>query len=266
MAIIFDGKAFARKREQELIKKVARLTKKPLMATILVGNNPASKLYVNLKQKAAERVGAEMDVYEYPEDITEEELIFKINKLSKDKTLSGIMLQLPLPENLKNKTEHILAHIPPSKDVDGLRENSPFIPATAKAVLTIFDEAKRKVQIDPDSYVVVVGAKGTVGRSLVSELTKLGYEVGAVDKETNNASLIKETTSAKILISATGMPNIITKKHIKKGAVVIDVGSPKGDVDFDEVKNIVSFITPVPGGVGPVTVISLLENLVETTS
>jgi len=263
MAIIFDGKAFAHKKEDELYHKIEKLGVKPVIATILVGEDPASRLYVSLKQKAAERVGAEMDIYEYPENITEEELIFKINELSRDKTLTGIMLQLPLPGNLRNKTSHILAHIPFNKDVDGLRENSPFIPATTKAVLAILGEAEKKIKIGPDSYVVVLGAKGMAGRSLVAELTKLGYEVGALDKEIEANNLIKETTSAKILISATGMPNIITREYVKKGAVVIDVGSPKGDVNFSEVKDKVAFITPVPGGVGPVTVISLLENLAE---
>jgi methylenetetrahydrofolate dehydrogenase (NADP+)/methenyltetrahydrofolate cyclohydrolase len=263
MAIIFDGKAYARKQEDLLYHKIGKLSKKPSMAAILVGGDPASKLYVSLKQKAAERVGIEMDVYEFPTHISKSELIRKINHLNSDQTLDGIMIQLPLPGSLKKETDHIINHISPEKDVDGLRENSKFIPATVKAVLSILDDAKKKVHISPDAYTVVVGADGQVGRGIVEELSRLDYEVGAFDVETSEKDLIRETRAARVIISATGTADLITKDHIKKGAVVIDVGSPKGDVDFPQVKEVASFITPVPGGVGPVTVVSLLVNLVE---
>ena len=160
---------------------------------------------------------------------------------------------MPLPEGLKNKTHDIIHHIPAGRDIDGLRDNSPFVPATTRAVLSILGESKKHVAISPDDYVVVIGAKGMVGGSLVSELTKFGYEVGTE---------LSEAKNAKIIISATGSPGIIKAEHVKKGAVVIDVGSPHGDVVHD-VHEKAGFVTPVPGGVGPVTVVSLLENLVE---
>lgn len=262
---IFNGRAYARKKEDELYHEIGKLSKRPVIATIIVGDDPASKLYVNLKKKAALRIGAEMDVHEYPASISKDDLIKKINLLNNDKTLDGIMIQLPLPKSLKKYTDEVIDVILPEKDVDGLRENSPFTAATVRAVLSILNEAKKKAKITPDSYTVVVGAKGEVGSRLVEKLTGLGYEVGALDADVSKKNLIKETRSAKVIISATGKPDIITKDHVKKGVVIIDVGSPKGDVDFPEVKELASFITPVPGGVGPVTVVSLLENLVEAT-
>jgi methylenetetrahydrofolate dehydrogenase (NADP+)/methenyltetrahydrofolate cyclohydrolase len=196
-----------------------------------------------------------MDVYEFPATITHDELVARINHLNRDKTIHGMMIQLPLPGKLREKTEDILQHIPASRDVDGLRESSPFVPATARAVLSILDEAKKHVKVGPDDYVVVVGANGMVGKSVVSELTKAGFEVG---------SELSEAKNAKVLISATGSPGIIGPEHVKKGAIVIDVGSPRGDVAHKVYKK-AGFITPVPGGVGPVTVVSLLENLVEAS-
>lgn len=263
---VFDGKAYARKKEDELFHKIEKLSKRPTMATIIVGVDPASKLYVRLKKEAAERIGAQMDVYEFPKEISREELLLRINHLNSDKTLDGIMIQLPLPDHLKDETEHIVHHISKEKDVDGLRDDSPFMPATVRAVISILDEAKKKINIAEDAYVVVVGAKGEVGSKLVEVLSRSDYEVGGLTRDIDEETFMKETLSARVIISATGSPGIITKDHIREGTIVIDVGSPKGDVEFSEVKTKAGFITPVPGGVGPVTVLSLLENLVESTS
>ena len=265
-ATVFNGRKLAKSKEDQLVHKIAKLQKKPVIATIMVGYNLASRLYVNLKQKAALRIGAEMDLYEYSVNVSHDVLVSKINSLNKDKTVDGIMIQLPLPGVLANKTGDILNHIAPSKDVDGLRENSPFDSATTRAVIAILDEAKKHVTISPDSYIVVVGAKGEIGSRIISKLTGLGHEVGALDIDTDKDTFIKETKSAKILISATGKNNLITGQHVKNGAVVIDVGSPKGDVLFNEVVDKASFLTPVPGGVGPMTVVSLMENLVDAAS
>lgn len=264
MAIIFDGRAYARKKEDELYHKILKLKVSPVMASILVGEDPASKLYVRLKKEAAARVGAQMDIYEFPADISPESLVREINRLNRDKTIKGIMIQLPLPGELEPKTAHIISHITPSKDVDGLREASPFMPATVRAVVSILGEAGKSVKISPDAAVTVVGARGEVGSKLVDVLTKTGYEVVGLIRGLPDHEFKKETLSAKVLISATGSPEIITKDHVSKGAVVIDVGSPKGDVTHD-VHEVAGFVTPVPGGVGPVTVVSLLENLVEAS-
>lgn len=264
--IVFDGKAFARVLEDELYHKIEKLSTRPTMATIIVGEDPASRLYVRLKREAAERVGAQMDVYELPAGISREDLIARINHLNKDNTIHGIMIQLPLPGHLDDEADHIIHHISKEKDVDGLREDSPFMPATVRAVISILDEAKKKIDIAPDAYIAVVGAKGEVGSKLVEVLSRSDYEVGGLMRGMDEETFKKETTSAKVIISATGNAGIIRGEHVSEGAIVVDVGSPKGDVLFDEVKNKASFITPVPGGVGPVTVVSLLENLVETVT
>lgn len=262
MTKIFDGRDYARHVEDELFHKIAKSGIKPVMATILVGSDPASKLYVGLKQKAAVRVGAEMDIYEYPESISKEELIAKIKGLVDDKTIKGIMVQLPLPKNLRVFTSEIINTIPKDLDVDGLREDSPFVPATARAVLSILGEARKHKRLGADSFVVVVGAKGFIGSQISRALSDSGFEVGEVTRKMAPELFSRETKSADVLISVTGQPGLIGAEHVKKGAVVIDVGSPKGDVKFDEVSGVASFITPVPGGVGPVTVISLLQNLI----
>lgn len=260
--IVFDGKAFARKIEDELYHKIEKLARRPVMATIIVGDDPASRLYVRLKKEAASRIGAQMDVYEYPENITKEDLIARMNRLNKDETLSGMMIQLPLPAHLKNDTMDIINHIPKHRDVDGLREDSPFMSATVCAVISILDVAKKKLGIAPDAYVAVVGAKGEVGRKLVEVLSRSDFEVGGLTRDMDKDMFKKETLSAKVIISATGQPGIIGGEHVAKGAVVIDVGSPKGDINYEEVRSKASFITPVPGGVGPVTIACLLKNLV----
>jgi len=260
---IFDGKAFARRKEDELYHKIVKLGKRPVIASILVGEEPASRLYVNLKRAAADRVGAEMDVYEFSSSISYNQLIKRISLLNEDKTVTGIMVQLPLPERLKGRTNEILSHIDFKKDVDGLRKNSPFMPAVVRAVIAILNEAKKKVKVNSNARIVVVGAKGAVGEKLVEVLTKEGYKVRGLSRGLSLEKFKKETLAADVLISATGQHGIIKGEHVSKGVVVIDVGSPKGDVDFAQVCQKASFITPVPGGVGPVTVVSLLENLLD---
>jgi methylenetetrahydrofolate dehydrogenase (NADP+) / methenyltetrahydrofolate cyclohydrolase len=248
MAIIFDGRAFTAKKEEELKKKVTDLKSKgitPHLASILVGNDPASTLYVGLKKKAAERIGAELSVYRLSEKTNPSEILQLIELLNNDKNVNGIMIQLPLPDAFLADKARIINLIDPKKDVDGLREDSKFLHPTSKAVMQIIGESKTK-----SKKICVVGGGGMVGSSLVKHLYKEGYEQKL------------DTLEADIVVSATGEPNIIKADSIKKGTVVIDVGSPKGDVDFSEVSKKADFITPVPGGVGPVTISALLENLI----
>ena len=243
MAIIFDGRTFAAKKEEELKEKVSTLRQRgivPRLASILVGDDPASKLYVGLKKKAAERVGIEVEVI----DSTDE-----IERLNKDEGVKGIMIQMPLPDGLEDRTESIINSINPDKDVDGLRSDSKFLHPTSKAVIDILKEAEGQLKVKPKSA-CVVGGRGMVGAPLVKELKRLGYE------------LTEKREEADILVSCTGTPNLIEPDMVKKGAIVIDVGSPKGDVEFEDVSKKASFITPVPGGVGPVTISCLLENLI----
>lgn len=263
MTIIFDGKAFAAKKEKEIKKAVIKLKQRgvyPKLASILIGNNPASKLYVGLKKKAAERVGAELDIYFLPEKSPVEVILALIDSLNTDKTVSGIMVQLPLPGLVESKREEIINRIDSEKDVDGLRNDSKFLHPTSKAVIQILDKAKDELEIEVKK-VCVVGSTGMVGAPLVKELKKERYEVVGCNQQTKD--LKKETLKADVLISTTGVQSLIKGEMVKEEAIVIDVGSPKGDVDFDEVSKRSAFITPVPGGVGPVTITCLLENLVQ---
>lgn len=261
MTTIFDGREFARKKEQKLKREISALKKRgvtPRLVSILVGNDPASTLYVSLKKKAAERIGCEMKIEKFSSVKSVNQLIQLIKKLNKDKKVHGIMVQLPLPKEIVNYKLSIVNSIALEKDVDGLRENSPFVPAAVRAVLQILDESRVKKLANPRT--VVVGASGMVGRPLMKELKIKNYELRGYDIKTKN--LGAKTLKADILISATGVPELIKGDMVKNGAVVIDVGSPVGDVRSNEVVEKASFITPVPGGVGPVTISCLLENLV----
>lgn len=256
--IIFNGKEFARKKELQLKKEVNKLKKQgitPKLVSVLVGDNPASTMYVSLKKKAAERIGDILDVRNWKQDAGYGNLIEEIKKLNKDKSIHGIMVQLPLPADLKVHTKEVVEAIDPKKDVDGLRDDSPFLHATAKAIVQIIKVANA----DVSKKVCVIGAHGMVGRPLVKELKREGYEVSECHSTTKD--LKDRTLAADILVSATGQNNLIKVDMVKDGAIVIDVGSPKGDIDFESVSKRAAFITPVPGGVGPVTIVSLLDNL-----
>lgn len=261
MATIFDGRLFAAEKEVSLGLKVLGLKARgvyPKLASILVGNNPASELYVNLKKKAAERIGAEVDIYFISEKTKLDEIILLIDTLNTDEDVHGIMVQLPLPKPISQFKDQIIEAIDPKKDVDGLRSNSQFLHPTSKAVVDILKFAEKGLEVSPKT-VCVVGATGMVGTPLVKELRIEGYEVVECDSKT--ADLKEKTLKGEVLISTTGIPDLINKDMVKKDAIVIDVGSPKGDVE-EGVEKKASFMTPVPGGVGPVTISALLENLI----
>lgn len=264
--IIFDGKKLANEKEKVLQEQVKKLVSKlgfaPKLVAILVGDNPASQIYLRLKGEAARRVGVDFEKKEFPENVDPQEVLSGIKRANQDDRVWGIMVQLPLPKELG-----ILEAISPTKDVDCLTAENfgllamgkpKFLPATVRAVLTIIQNSKSKVK---SSNVVVIGRSNIVGRPLALALTNLGATVTVCHSKTKN--LADFTRRAEILISATGIPGLIKKEMVKKGAIVIDVGSPKGDIDFTEVKKAASFITPVPGGVGPLTVVSLFENLLQ---
>jgi len=264
MATIFDGRRFAAEKEISLQNRVLGLKARgvyPKLASIIVGEDPASVLYVNLKKKAAERIGAELDIYKIPANVKLDDLILLIDTLNTDETVQGVMVQLPLPESLSSHKSQITNSIAPAKDVDGLRSDSIFLHPTSKAVMDILRLALKEQPLKGDPCkVVVVGATGMVGTPLVKELKSEGYEV--IECNTNTTDLRGQSSQADIVISCAGVPNLIMDDMVKPGAIVIDVGSPRGDVDFELVSKKASFITPVPGGVGPVTISSLLENLI----
>lgn len=266
MTTIFNGKDFAERKLLDLHKKVLDLNTKgifPHLSSIIIGNNKASELYVSLKKKRGEKIGIQVDIYRMPEKTSKEELFHLIDTLNEDAGVTGIMIQLPIPGELSKFKDEILERISEEKDVDGLRKDSKFKHPTAKAVMDILDYA---LSNDKDHKVItnvcVVGAKGMVGRSVVKLLKDEGFNVMEGDVETKD--LKEKTLSADVVISAVGSMNLITPEMIKDKAIIIDVGSPFGDFER-EVEGKSSFFTPVPGGVGPVTISALLENLTLTS-
>src|SRR5258706_3820203 len=261
MTIMFDGKQFAKQKENLLKEKVRSLKIKPKLVSILVGNNSASLLYTKLKKAEATRIGITFEVKKLKEDEIAENIIDLIKKLNSDKKVNGIMVQLPLPSKLKTKTKKILNTIDPKKDVDGLTSKSHFTQASARAISEIV-----KFVIEPLAYIgkkaAVVGASGMVGKGATTELKKLGFQVTECDIDTRD--LYAKLHEVDIIVSATGEKELIKGEMLKEGVIAIDVGAPSGDFAFKSVAKVASFITPVPGGVGPVTIVCLLENLIDT--
>lgn len=265
MAIIFDGKTYSLKKK-ELLRAGATLLREkgtiPHMATILIGDDSASHLYVELKKKFIEEIGCQLDIYKLSAKTSFDEVELLINTLNEDTTVHGIMVQFPLPESLADQKEKIVELIKSEKDVDGLKENSKFVHPTAKAVTEIMSLAANEIATEIKT-VCVVGASGMVGKPLVHELKRLGYEVTECDKDTDDLTF--KTVVSDCVVSSTGVMNLITPDMVKNEAVLIDVGSPIGDISpLCEEK--ASFITPVPGGVGPVTITCLAENLLLAAS
>ncbi len=271
--MILDGKGLSRQNEITLKEKVSALQKKygkkPALRVILVGENPASIAYVNSKKKACDRVGIDGEIIRLPIDIKEEVLIEKIESLNHDDNIDGILIQLPLPKHI-NET-FVLNKVSPDKDVDGLHtinagklftKQNGVVPATPLGVMMLLKHYQIPLE---GKYAVVVGRSNLVGMPLAKLLNDADATVTVVHRKTENIEQF--TKQADILCVAVGKPNFITKDMVKKGAVVIDVGINRvgetlvGDVDFEAVKDITSYITPVPGGVGPMTISALLFNV-----
>ncbi len=293
MAVIFDGKAFAGAQLIKLSKDVSKLKEKgiiPKLVVVQVGKNQASTIFVNEKRKAAEKIGIQLEVRSVKFEARKEEIAIIIKNLNKDLSVHGVMIQLPLPKTFsKEDRDRIINAIDPKKDVDGMRDDSPFVAPVVRAVLSVIKEAKvnnvpsqtrlstfgvaRRPLKDHPCKIVVVGAKGFVGKKILNELrsenlpeqagqeVRINFDLIGVDMEIKD--LKSKIKRAGVLISATGQEGLIKGDMVKPGAVVIDVGSPKGDVVTDEVAKKVNFISPVPGGVGPLTVLYLLENTVQ---
>ncbi len=272
MAIILDGKKLREKILQDLKLKVKSFNKKPSLAVILAGDNPASKIYVNNKKKVAEQIGINSQILNYPSTVSENELLFKIEELNQDKSVDAILVQLPLPEGISK--EKIISAIHPDKDVDGFTpynfgklfsgEFPNVYPCTPKGILLLLEEYGIEVE---GKHAVVIGRSNIVGRPMAQMLLNHNATVTVCHSRTKNLREITKT--ADIVISAVGKP-IITGEMLKQGCVVVDVGifkdengKTRGDVDFDSVSKIAKYISPVPGGVGPMTITSLMLNTVE---
>lgn len=268
-AQIIDGKALAAKVRESLAEAVSRSEVKPRLAVILVGDDEASMVYDRNKQKAAASVGMDCEIFHLPAETTQDELLALVDKFNADKTVNGILVQLPLPQHIDKSA--VLARISPEKDVDGfspynsglLSSGAPveLIAATPKAVVSLLQSTGLELR---GKHAVIIGRSSIVGRPLISLLLNQDCTVSVVHSKTENIREI--TRQADFLIAACGCAGLVKKDWVKKGAVVIDVGINRqdgrlcGDVDFEDVRNTVSFITPVPGGVGPMTVAMLLDN------
>ncbi len=272
MAEILDGKKLREKLLADLTLRIDKFEIKPTLVVILVGENPASKIYVNNKKKTAEKLGINSLVVNYPADITESELLEKIEELNNDKNVTAILVQLPLPEHISK--ENVINAISPDKDVDGFTpynfgrlfsgEEPIVYPCTPKGILLLLDEYNIKLE---GKHAVVVGRSNIVGRPLSQMLLNRNATVTMCHSRSENLESIIKT--ADIVVSAVGK-NIIEGKMLKSGCVIVDVGifkdmngKTRGDVDFESASKIASYISPVPGGVGPMTIASLMLNTVE---
>jgi len=264
--IIFNGKEQALRREGVLKEETKGLKSKkiaPKLVSILIGQDSDSERYLSLKQKAGKRAGITLDIKRFSETSSEKDVIEYINKLNTDADVHGIMVQLPIPKQLFGKQNEILETIVPEKDVDGMREDSPFLAPVAKAVMSVIADAGKCLSLNRREKVIVVGAKGFVGRRIIKALEKTNYDVEGVDLDIGH---MEKTKNAKILISATGRPGLINSSMVKEGVVAIDIGASKGDMDFDSVVKKAAYITPVPGGIGSLTIVHLMENIVQAAT
>lgn len=270
---ILDGKFVANKLKQRVKNEVDVLTVKPGLAVISIGDDPASQLYVKLKRKICDELGIHVDEYHFENTVTQEEVLDLIDKLNESELIHGILVQTPVPYHL-NILE-IFNRISPKKDVDGFNpENAgrlaqgqeSFVPCTPLGIMHILEEYNIDIE---GKNCVVIGRSNIVGRPMAQLLINANGTVTVCHSKTRNIEEI--TKLADILIVAVGKPHFIKADMVKENAVVVDVGINRidgsnkivGDVDYENVKDKCSFITPVPGGIGPMTIITLMENLVK---
>lgn len=275
-AEIIDGKAISGKVKEQVenrVKKLAEQSVVPGLAVVLIGENPASHTYVKNKKKTCEALGMRSDLLVFPETLSEEELLDTIDKLNNDPEIHGILVQLPLPEHIDEFK--VTVAIDPEKDVDGFHPVSvgnmmigrdAFLPCTPHGIMKLLEYSG----IDPTGkHAVVIGRSNIVGKPVGQLLLQKNATVTYCHSKTANLSSYAK--QADILIAATGKAKFIDKNFVKPGAVVIDVGMNRdengklcGDVNFEEAAEVASHITPVPGGVGPMTIAMLMENTVQS--
>ncbi|BAF61872.1 bifunctional methylenetetrahydrofolate dehydrogenase/methenyltetrahydrofolate cyclohydrolase FolD [Candidatus Vesicomyidisocius calyptogenae] len=266
---VINGKKIAQNLQASIKLKVDTLDRKPGLAVILVGDDDASEVYIRNKEDACKEVGFYLEIINRFDNISQEELLFEIERLNHDDKIDGILVQLPLPKHLD--VNLVIETISPKKDVDGfhsenigkLMQNKPFLhPCTPKGVMLMLES----IEIDlVGKNCVVVGASNIVGRPMACELLNAKATVTICNSKTKNLSC--KLIQADIVVVAVGIPKMIQSDWIKPGAIVIDVGINRldngclvGDVDFESVRKVAGWIAPVPGGVGPMTIATLLKN------
>ena len=272
VAKILDGKQIAKEYRQRLKNQVNDLKEygfTPKLSVILVGNDGASQSYVKSKKKAAEKIGMISEIVHLDESTSEEEVLSELNRLNNDDTVSGILVQVPLPKQVSE--QKVLETINPNKDVDGFHpinigklyiDEQTFVPCTPLGIMEILKHADINLE---GKNAVVIGRSHIVGQPVSKLLLQANATVTILHSRTKNMNA--NLKQADVIVSAVGQPGLVTKENVKKGAVIIDVGNTpdengklKGDVAYDEVKEIASAITPVPGGVGPLTITMVLNN------
>lgn len=271
--MIIDGKKVANSILEELKLKISKLDKKPTIAVIIVGEDPASKIYVKTKHQKAQELGMNSIVIEMPADVSQESLLAKINELNNKQDITGILVQMPLPAHIDSYK--VIEAISPLKDVDGFsyenvaKNAMGLVPysysCTPKGILRLLDEYEIKLE---GQQVLIIGRSNIVGKPLSMMFLNRNATVTIAHSKTKN--LQKLALESDIIVAAVGVPKLVKSTWVKDGAVVIDVGINRmsdkklvGDVDFEEIQSKASFITPVPGGVGPMTIAMLLENTLE---
>jgi len=272
VAKILDGKQIAKEYRQRLKNQVNELKEHgftPKLSVILVGNDGASQSYVKSKKKAAEKIGMISEIVHLDESTSEEEVLSELNRLNNDDTVSGILVQVPLPKQVSE--QKVLETINPNKDVDGFHpinigklyiDEQTFVPCTPLGIMEILKHADINLE---GKNAVVIGRSHIVGQPVSKLLLQANATVTILHSRTKNMNA--HLKQADVIVSAVGQPGLVTKENVKAGAVIIDVGNTpdengklKGDVAYDEVKEIASAITPVPGGVGPLTITMVLNN------
>ncbi|TYU48431.1 bifunctional methylenetetrahydrofolate dehydrogenase/methenyltetrahydrofolate cyclohydrolase FolD [Listeria monocytogenes] len=272
MGEIIDGKKLAKEIQEKVTREVTELVKegkKPGLAVVLVGDNQASRTYVRNKQKRTEEAGMKSVLIELPENVTEEKLLSVVEELNEDKTIHGILVQLPLPEHISE--EKVIDTISYDKDVDGFHPvnvgnlfigKDSFVPCTPAGIIELIKSTGTQIE---GKRAVVIGRSNIVGKPVAQLLLNENATVTIAHSRTKDLPQVAK--EADILVVATGLAKFVKKDYIKPGAIVIDVGMDRdennklcGDVDFDDVVEEAGFITPVPGGVGPMTITMLLAN------
>ena len=275
---MLDGKALAaqiRSRVKDEVGRLAQRGIRPALAVVLAGDNPASRVYVRNKARACEEAGVRSQVHEFPASVAEAELLERVRALNADPAIHGILVQLPLPARVDART--VLQAVAPGKDVDGfhpqhaaalLAGRATMLPCTPAGVMRLLEQAGVPLA---GQRAVVLGRSDIVGKPLALLLLQSDATVTICHSKSSNLSEI--TGQADVLVAAVGRPKLVGAAMVKPGACVVDVGinrladgSLAGDVDFDAVKNVAGWITPVPGGVGPMTIAMLLENCLRTAA
>jgi len=270
---LIDGKKIAERIKDEVVKEIVEFGERPNLAIILVGEREDSKIYVSLKELQAKKVGIDTHLYKLDEDIKEEEVLSAIDYLNDDELIDAILIQLPLPAHLD--TDKIIARMKPEKDVDGFHPenlkklmsgcNYEIEPPLITVILEILKDIKEKVE---GKQVVALVNSEVFGKPVKHVLECRGAKVEIVHE--SDKDLFEKTSKADILITAIGKPQFVTSEMIKKDAIIIDIGINKladgsvcGDVNQEEVEDKVAFLTPVPGGVGPITIAAAFKNTLE---